>query len=156
MWRSTLSFNDLGAVSNVCKISIPGCGVGLRCWPGHDSFLSADGSTISCPACQTSSSAFSGSTIAGVAVGSYGAAVAFLVIFLVLFLLACASLSYTFYKLRSLGSASPIPLPQTMQRWWNRGGQGNSIRQAIALGADDSSTSSDLYKPLALREMQTQ
>lgn len=93
------------------------------------------------------------SSIGGVSIGSYGAAVAFLVIFLVLFLLACLSLTYTFYKLRSLGSASPIPLPQTMQRWWNRGGSANSIRQANSLGEDNSSTHSDLYQPLALTQL---
>ena len=36
VWRSTFSFHDLPTVASNCKLSVPGAGVGLRCWPSED------------------------------------------------------------------------------------------------------------------------
>lgn len=33
VWRSTISFNDIDAVSRACHIPVPACGVGLKCLP---------------------------------------------------------------------------------------------------------------------------
>ena len=51
VWQSTISFHDLDAVSRVCGVAIPACGVGLRCWPGADTVVATDNSYVSCNAC---------------------------------------------------------------------------------------------------------
>ena len=33
MWRSNISFHDIGAVGAACGVTPSPCGVGLRCWP---------------------------------------------------------------------------------------------------------------------------
>lgn len=51
VWRSSISFDDLAAVSTACGVEIPACGVGLRCWPGAETVVGTDGSFVSCAAC---------------------------------------------------------------------------------------------------------
>ena len=38
VWRSSLSFNDLNAVTAACRVKMPVCGPGLNCWPNSPGF----------------------------------------------------------------------------------------------------------------------
>jgi len=174
VWRSTISFNDLAAVYSSCGITAPSCGLGLRCWPGAGTFKSIlSNGGVYCPQCQQTinpecqlcpncpSCPDTCSIGSGTDSNSSSAAIAFLVIFLLMFLTACTALFYTYYRLRSQGQSSPIPLPLTMQRWWNQGGADGAIRQGTALGAvgggreeTGNSGAHDLYQPLTLRQIQ--
>ena len=57
VWRSSLSFNDLNAVSAACGVKMPPCGPGLNCWPTSPGFkerLASGGGAI-CNACTSQS-----------------------------------------------------------------------------------------------------
>ena len=48
VYRSSISFRDTARVRAACNINIPACGVGMTCWPGFDTVVSATG--VTCPA----------------------------------------------------------------------------------------------------------
>ena len=51
VWRSTISFHDLDAVSAACNVTIPACGAGLRCYPDVGTVVAAHGSFVAWAAC---------------------------------------------------------------------------------------------------------
>ena len=51
VWRSTISFHDLGAVERTCRITRPPCGYGLTCFP-NDPTLSILPRGVSCAAAE--------------------------------------------------------------------------------------------------------
>ena len=50
MWRSSVSLNNLSAVSQACGVRIPACGPGLVCWPGDSRTTFYSNGTVTCPA----------------------------------------------------------------------------------------------------------
>ena len=141
IWKSQWTFSDISATATRCRLTIPGCGAGLKCLPSASSTLiAADGSGVYCDACPYS---FSGQSAVQTTV------IAFLVVFIVLTVLAVIALIYTYHKLRSAGAPSPIPLPATAQRWWNKQTTG-------AVGSSDAAGSTangdGLYQPLRIRD----
>jgi hypothetical protein len=59
VWRSTMSFHDLPALSRACNTVIPACGVGLTCVPGP--LTRIVNGRVTCPAveaCQSDNLAF--------------------------------------------------------------------------------------------------
>jgi len=69
------------------------------------------------------------------------------VVFIVLTVIAFAALGYTYYKLRSAGAPSPIPLPATAQRWWNKTTPGTGTSDSGSTANGDG-----LYQPLRIRD----
>jgi len=143
IWKSTWSFNNVAETAARCKLTIPDCGVGLKCWPSDKgTMMATDRSGVYCNACPynygSTSTAASSTTV-----------VAFLVVFIIAFLIALLLLGYTYYKLREGGAASPIPLPGMAQRWWNKSTTGGAIGST-----DPSSTANGdgLYQPLRIRD----
>jgi len=140
LWKSTWSFADHATTSQRCKISIPSCGTGLRCLPNQgNTLVASDGSGVYCDACPYT---FSSSKAATTTI------TAFLAVFVVLFVLASGGLVYTYYKLRSAGVSSPIPLPASAQRWWNK-----TTTTGSGASADGGTQNGDgLYQPLRIRD----
>jgi len=142
MWKSMWTFNDISTTATKCRITIPGCGAGLKCFPNSaGTLVASDGSGVYCDACPYS---FSGSNAVQTTV------IAFLVVFIVLTVLAVIALIYTYHKLRSAGAPSPIPLPATAQRWWNK----QTTAGAVG-GSSDAGTTANgdgLYQPLRIRD----
>ena len=106
VWRSTISFHDLAAVSKACNVVLPTCGTGLRCWPDGSTVVAADGSFVSCSACphpSLSSAAYS--TGMAVALG----------LFVALAVVVTGALVYVLHALGKAGVESPLPLPRFMQ-----------------------------------------
>jgi len=140
MWKSTWTFSDVSSTATKCRITVPSCGAGLKCLPNSGSTLvAADGSGVYCDVCPYS---FSGQSAVQTTV------IAFLVVFVVLTVLAVIALIYTYHKLRSAGAPSPIPLPATAQRWWNKQTTG-------AVGSSDAGSTANgdgLYQPLRIRD----
>ena len=140
MWRSTVSFNNVADITARCKVTIPPCGAGLLCNPGVGTLIASDGSGAYCDTCPY--------TFTGQAT-KVTTLTAFLVVFVILTVLALIALGYTYYKLRSAGTPSPIPLPASAQRWWNKTTAGGAI------GSTDSSSTTNgdgLYQPLRIRD----
>jgi len=140
VWRSTVSFNNVADITNRCKVSVPSCGAGLLCNPGGGTLIAADGSGAYCDTCPYT---FSGQATRVTTL------TAFLVVFVILTVLALIALGYTYYKLRSAGTPSPIPLPASAQRWWNKTTAGGAI------GSTDTSSTTNgdgLYQPLRIRD----
>jgi len=141
MWKSTWTFSDTAATAARCKVTIPSCGTGLKCLPNTgNTLVASDGSGVFCDACPYT---FSSQAAAATTV------VAFLIVFVILFILASGGLIYTYYKLRSAGAPSPIPLPASAQRWWNKSTTGGPV------GSSDSGSTQNgdgLYQPLRIRD----
>ena len=110
VWKSSISFHDLSAVSKACGIIIPECGTGLKCFPGPDTVVATDGSFVSCAAC-THPSLKSSSTSSVLVI--------VVAVFAVLFALSFLLIFYILYKLKASGVAAPIPLPDALKGWWS-------------------------------------
>ena len=140
MWKSGWSFADTATTASRCRISVPSCGAGLKCLPNTgNTLVASDGSGVYCDACPYT---FSGQSAVATTV------VAFLVVFIVLSIIAFSALGYTYNKLRSAGAPSPIPLPATAQRWWNKSTPGTT-------GTSDAGSTANgdgLYQPLRIRD----
>lgn len=106
VWRSSISFHDIDAVSRACNVAVPSCGVGLRCYPDSNTQVAADGSYVSCQACPHSSAAAS-SAVSPVAIA--------LAVFVVLFVLAAGALVYVLRRGASGAAAGAAPT------WWQKG-----------------------------------
>jgi hypothetical protein len=106
VWKSTISFHDLSAVSSTCNVVIPTCGAGLRCWPDSGTMKAADGSFVSCSACpHPSTNTTSSSTALTVA----------LIFFVVFSVIAVTLAVYSIYTTVKAGYPSPVPLPQAVR-----------------------------------------
>jgi len=133
IWKSVISYHDNDDVSQHCGVSIPSCGVGLKCWPGKsETLVSTDGRSVYCSECPYSFGSGSATVVTG-----------FLVFFVILFILAAGTLGYALKKLRDAGTASPIPLPGFAQSWWNKSA-------AASVDGSTDSGSNDLYQALRL------
>jgi hypothetical protein len=119
VWKSSVSFHDLQAVSSACKVEIPACGVGLKCWPGASTVRATDGSFVSCAACVHPSLASSQSASGSVGIGVV-IALAVFVLVAVLLLLCCVWIVYAVVR---AGHPSPVPLPAALQSRWAPKGQ---------------------------------
>ena len=137
MWKSSISFHDIDAVSRTCNIAVPPCGVGLKCFPDSDTVVAADGSYVSCAACPhpkaVAAAAADSSSASSVVLAG------FLVLFVVLFVLAGGCLLYVLHRLRTAGGQSPLPLPSSVQKWWNKPNSSAVIGQH-SLHTDDATT----------------
>ena len=139
MWKSLWSFSDISATSSRCRITVPSCGAGLKCLPNSgNTLVASDGSGVYCDTCPYT---FSGQSAVQTTV------VAFLVVFIVLTVLSVIALIYTYHKLRAAGAPSPIPLPATAQRWWNKQATG-----AVATDSGSTANGDGLYQPLRIRD----
>jgi len=149
IWKSTWSFNDLTATSNQCKLNIPACGVGLKCWPSESgTMLATDKSGVYCTACPYNYGTATSSNVSTTII-------AFLVVFVIGFVIAASALGYTYYKLRLGGTPSPIPLPTSAQKWWNQGSTGNGDTGAPLVNSSVNSSTANgegLYQPLRIRD----
>ena len=142
MWKSLWTFNDVAKTAAQCRISVPSCGAGLKCLPNTgNTLVASDGSGVYCDSCPYT---FSGQTAAQTVV------VAFLVVFIILFIITVLALIYTYHKLRSAGAPSPIPLPATAQRWWNKSTTGGAIGGTSDAG--NTANGDGLYQPLRIRD----
>jgi len=109
VWRSTTSFHDINAIAARCNVPVPSCGVGLKCLPGSDTFMSLDGSYVSCAACPAPNMAAEAAASSYMLYGGY-----------VLFVVTLLVLLYTMFSVRSAGGASPLPL-FCLDGWWKSG-----------------------------------
>ena len=142
IWKTNtgISFNNVNDITTRCKVSVPSCGAGLLCNPGAGTLIAADGSGAYCDQCP-----FTFNTQAS----RVTTLTAFLVVFVVLTVLALIALGYTYYKLRSAGTPSPIPLPASAQRWWNKTTAGGAIGSTDTAGTTNGD---GLYQPLRIRD----
>ena len=111
VWRSSISFHDIDAVSKACNVAIPSCGVGLRCYPDSGTTVAADGSWVSCAACPHSSGSAS-SAVSPVAIA--------LAVFVVLFVLTAGALVVVLRRRGAAGAAGGVP------SWWQKSGGGGN------------------------------
>jgi hypothetical protein len=103
VWRSTTSFNDLASVGRLCGISVPSCGVGLKCWPGQGTVLASDGSFVSCDACPMGGLNGGGSSSSS----SNNGLVIALVVFVLLFVAAALVAGFLYRKMKQMGGGGP-------------------------------------------------
>ena len=101
VWRSTISFNNPTDVARVCGLTVPSCGIGLKCWPGAGTVKATDGSYISCDACPYGAGAGSSGSSANM-----GLIVA-LVVFILLFLAAAGAAFFFFRKSKGPAAGGP-------------------------------------------------
>ena len=102
MWKSTISFHDLPAISKACGITIPSCGTGLRCWPGKDTVKATDGSYVSCAACPYEGLGGGGGAASGAVIGV-------MVVFIVLSVLLMGVVGYLWTRMQK-GGGKEAPL----------------------------------------------
>ena len=117
VWRSTVSFSDTAAVARVCGLTVPACGIGLKCWPGPGTVKATDGSYISCDACP-----YGGAGGGAAAASAQTGLIVALVVFILLFL-AAAGVAYFFWKKTKgggLGGRRRLGR-RTLERWIIRG-----------------------------------
>jgi len=139
MWKSTWTFSNNADTASRCKVTIPSCGTGLTCLPNSgNTLIAADGTGVYCDLCPYPSTAPAVAT---------NIVIVFLIVFVVLFILSTGGLVFTFYKLRSSGVPSPIPLPATAQRWWNKQTTG-----PLASSDTDRTATGDGYQALRIRD----
>jgi len=156
VWRSVYSYSDPLLVAENCHLTIPSCGPGLRCWPTDNNFQQGLWG-VSCDACPFAStlpgvsptpsptpSSSSSSTMSPALIG--------LLVFLGLFLVTLLALLYTYYRLRATGISSPIPLPSSAERWWNKGSANTGAGSIGLVDTQQKDTSDALYNPLTIRD----
>ena len=121
VWRSSLSFHDIDAISKACNVAIPSCGVGLRCYPDAGTVVAADGSYVSCDACPHSSTSAS-SGVSPIAIA--------LAVFVVLFVITAGALTFVLRRqVGAAGGAAPS--------WWQKSaGSAGSANDALIGGTD--------------------
>jgi len=155
VWKSVWSFEDLTTTAQRCKLTIPACGVGLKCWPtAPGTMLATDKTGVYCTACQYQYGGSSSSSSSS-ASSSNTTIIAFLVVFIIGFVAAISALGYTYWKLRSAGTPSPIPLPASAQKWWNKstsGLNGGAIGDTQPLATNNTANGDGLYQPLRIRD----
>lgn len=141
LWKSVWTFSNNADTASRCKTNIPSCGTGLKCLPNQgNTLVSTDGSGVYCDACPYTFGSQAAVTTT---------VIAFLIVFVILFVLASGGLVYTYYKLRSAGAPSPIPLPASAQRWWNKTTTGGAIGSS---DAGSTQNGDGLYQPLRIRD----
>ena len=123
VWRSSLSFHDIDAVSKACNVPVPSCGVGLRCYPDAGTVVAADGSYVACDACPHSSGSAS-STVSPVVIA--------LAVFVVLFVLTAAALVIVLRRRSASGGGAPT--------WWQKSAASSD---ESLIGATDGYVRSD-------------
>ena len=124
VWRSSLSFHDIPAISRACNVPIPACGVGLRCYPNNGTVVAADGSYVSCDACPHS---------VGGAAGGVSAVVIALAVFVVLFVATAGALVWVVRRgAKAAGGAGGVA------SWWQKGSTTTSNDALIGGTGTDS------------------
>jgi len=154
VWKSVFSYSDPAQVATQCNLILPSCGAGLKCWPNGDENFKAGLWGVSCSACPFASTlpdAVPLTTTNTTATSTNNLATVFLFIFLALFLITALLLAYTYHQLRASGVSSPIPLPASAQRWWNKN-QPNTAALHQPLGDTKDTAADSLYNPLTIRD----
>ena len=143
VWISTQSFDDVTAVSQMCGLIVPPCGVGLRCLPADDGFYQGVWG-VSCTACSWNPTETAAATKASMTM-TY-----LFVAFLLATIALAAILGYLIYRMRQSGASSPIPLPASAQRWWSDKQSSDGLSEGLNKGtASDADT---MYNPLTIRD----